>query len=165
MPKRNQLSQTYCHVYLNYLFFLCALESYFFDQLQSSLISCWSIFAIQAFLIAMKLDLLSFLSCCHLMILFFLVLNHLSLLSLFSIHHENAYLKLQIHFEEFRLDLDEAYLIIFVEFLVFLLLLYPILNLILLFYFDDIGQDAKNATCLCSFDVLRLLTIKVHFIQ
>ena len=141
------------------------MESYFFYQLQSSLINCWSIFTIQAFLIALKLDLLSFLSCCHSMILFFLVLNHLSLLSLFSIHHENAYLKLQIHFEEFRLDLGEAYQIIFVKFLAFLLLIYPVLNLILLFYLDDIGQDAKNATWLCSFDMLKLLTIKVHFIQ
>lgn len=83
---------------------------------------------------------------------------------MFSIHHENAYLKLQIHFERSRLDLNEACLITFVRFPAFSLLLYLVLNLIRPFYFDDKGQDVKNAAYLCSFDVLRLLTIEVHFI-
>ena len=110
----------------------------------------------------MKLDLLSSLSCCHLTILFFLEWNHLSRLSLFSIRHENAYLELQIHFEGSELDLFEACPIIVVGSHAFLLLLCPVLNLTLLFYFDDVGLDAA---CLCQFDELKLLKIKVHFVQ
>jgi len=41
------------------------LESYFFNQLLSTLVSYLSIFAVQAFLIIMILDLLSFLSYYH----------------------------------------------------------------------------------------------------
>lgn len=113
----------------------------------------------------MKLDLLSYLSCCHLMTLFFLRLNRLSLPSLFSIHRENAYLELKIHYEEFQPDPNGAYLIIFVKLLAFSLLRYLFLNLILPFYFYEICQHSKNTTYLCLFNVMKLLMIKVHFIQ